>query len=160
LGNYHDFIEFPICLIPNIFAVSAPLYRQGHSLREIAAQTGISKTKIRKELIRGGVSLRPTRSSLGGQNWRRAGKQAVKPPYGFCYFQGRVTKHPKEYPVLSLIHSRWKTGHSLNSIAKWLNGKRIPSPMNKKWSWNSVDNIVKRFKNKTIVLKGAEHELR
>lgn len=159
-ANPHDFIEFPLHLIPNVLAVTSPLYKQGLSLSEIADRTGIPKTTIRTELVRGGISLRPTRQDIRVQGWRKPGKGNVKPPYGFCFLEGLIVRHPKEYLVLHQIHSRWKAGQPLNSIATWLNGKRTPSPMNKRWSWNSVDNIVKRFKNKTIVFRGGKYELR
>lgn len=159
-ANPHDFIEFSIGLIQDVFAISAPLYKKGLSLREIALRTGFSKTHIRKELLRGGVSLRESSRGTGGSDWRNFGKKSVKPPYGFCYLEGRIQKHPEEYPVLHLIHERWKAGYSLNSIACWLNKKRIPSPMKKDWSWNSVTNIIERFKNNTIVKRGNNYELR
>ena len=120
----HDFIEFSFNVKENVFARTAPLYKQGLSLREIEFRTGIPKTSIREELIRGGVSLRPTRMELKSQGWRNRAKSNVKPPYGFCFFGGRLTRHPKEYPVLRMIHGRWKAGKCPNSIATWLNGKR------------------------------------
>ena len=159
--KYHDFIEFTFPVKEALFAKLSPLYLQGLSLLEISDQTGIPKTTIRNELIRGGISLRPLRSETLAQSWRkRSGKSNTKPPYGFCYLLGNLTKHPKEYPVLLLIHSRWKSGTALNSFATLLNGKRIPSPMNKDWSWSSINNIVGRFITKTIISKGGKLELR
>ena len=159
-SNPHDFIEFPFCLKENIFAKTAPLYEQGLSLREIELRTGIPKTTIRKALMRGDVSLRATETERRSHGWRNSGKRGVKPPYGFCYLEGEITRHPKEYSVLKIIHERWKQGQPANSIATWLNGKKIPSPMGKSWSWNSVTNIINRFKSKTIVIKGGSYELR
>lgn len=62
--------------------------------------------------------------------------------------------------MLLQIHRLWKFGESANAIATLLNGKRIPSPMNKKWSWNSVANVIARFQQKKVILKGAQYELR
>jgi hypothetical protein len=159
-AKYHDFIEFPFIVKGNIFAETKPLYTKGFSLREIELRTGIPKTVVRRELIRGGVSLRPTRMELKAEGWRKAGKSNVKPPFGFCYLEGRIVRNPKEYPVLHMIHQRWKAGLPANSIATWLNGKKVPSPMGKKWSWNSVVNVINRFKNGTIILNRGKYELR
>lgn len=55
-------------------------------------------------------------------------------------------QQPKEYPFVLEIIVRWKSGQSMNSIATWLNKLIIKSPMNKKWSLNSIDNIFKESK--------------
>ena len=158
-ANPHDFIEFQFLLKANHFAKTAPLYKQGLSLRQIELRTGIPKSTIRVELVRGGVEMRPTHAEILSQGWRNSGKQNKKPPYGFCYLEGNITRHPKEYAILRLIWGKWKLDQSFNSIATWLNGKRIPSPMAKSWSGNSVKNIINRFKNKTVIKKGEEYEL-
>src|SRR5665213_1061629 len=93
-----------------------------------------------------------SKGSRGKKNW--------KPPCGFCYFEGRITRHPKEYPVLLTIIRRWKSGQSANSIATWLNGKGIASPMNRNWSWNSITNIIQRIKSGELIKKGERYELR
>jgi hypothetical protein len=89
-----------------------------------------------------------------------SGKRGAKPPYGFWYVEGELIRHPKEYLILLKIIQRWEKGQSLNSIATELNNKKIPSPMGKKWSWNSIDNIIKRIKNGQLVKKGDNYELR
>jgi hypothetical protein len=76
------------------------------------------------------------------------------------YFEGRVVKHPKEYPTLLQIINLWKSGRSLNSIATKLNEKRVPSPMSKTWSFNSIDNVIKRIKSGHLVQNGDQYELR
>ena len=159
-ANPHDIIGFPFHIKEDIFAISAPLYKQGLSLREIAMRTGFPKTVVRTELVRKGISLRPTRMTLKVQGWRRRGTTGVKPPYGFCFLEGQLARHPKEYPVLHIIHDRWKREVSLNSIATYLNSKKIPSPMGKKWSWNSVVNVIDRFKSGKIINRGGKYELR
>jgi hypothetical protein len=159
-SNPHDFIQVSIFVIDDIFAQSAPLYEQGLSLREIADRTGFPKTKIPTELIKGGVALRPTRVSTRAGLWRARGKAHVRPPYGFCFLEGRFTKEPREYPVLLLIHRLWKSGENANSIAVTLNGKRHRSRMGREWSWNSVRNIIERFEKGQIVVEGGKCELR
>lgn len=160
LPNPHDIIHFSCFEKANRINEIGPLYAKGLSLREIEQRTGIAKSTIRKTLIGGGVALRPKTSKNSVLRWRNKGKQNAKPPYGFCYFEGQIAKHPKEYPHLLAIIGRWKSGQSLNSIAKWLNGKRVPSPMGKLWSFNSIDNIIKRIKNGHLVQKGEHYELR
>lgn len=132
----------------------ARLYKKGLSLRDISARLEIPKTVVRSELLKGGISLRASTKELNSRASGQAGKMATKPPYGFCYFEGEITKHPKEYPVLQQIHKQWKFGINANSIADKLNEKRIPSPMNKEWSWNSVKNIIDRFKMNKIIQAG------
>jgi transposase-like protein len=158
--NPHDFIHLAFFNSSDVDAKIADLYKNGNSFRDIAKVVELSKTKVRDILIRLRI---PIRSSL--QESRRAtqvkvGKKNIKPPYGFVYLEGRVVKHPKEYPVLLQIISLWKKGRPLNSIATYLNVKRIPSPMGKSWSWNSIDNIIKRIKNGHLVQTGDGYELR
>lgn len=144
-GNPHDFIHFKYYYKENVFAIVAPLYEKGLSLREIENRTGYSKTKIRSVLIKGKVRLRPSSVEMESAKWGDRGKKGVKPPYGYCYLEGEIIRDPRKYPVLLDIIQRWKLGEPMNSIATWLNGRGIPSPMNKKWSWNSVKNIIDRF---------------
>jgi hypothetical protein len=158
--NPHDIIQFSFFEKASRIKEIAPLYKKGLSLREIEQRTGISKTTLRKELIEAGVDLRSKSPENLASRWRNSGKRNIKPPYGFCYFEGRITRHPKEYPVLLAIIKRWKSGQPTNSIAKWLNGKAVPSPMNKEWSWNSITNIIQRIQNGQLVQKGDQYELR
>lgn len=150
-SQYHDTTEFFVFVKENIFDKVAPLYEQGLSLREIQAQVGISKTTIRRTLINGGVRLRESHPKANLEFWKAKGKQAAAPPYGFCYFQGQITPHPKEYETLLLIHKLSQNGINSNAIATELNRRRIPSRMAKLWSWNAIKNIVDRLKKKQIV---------
>lgn len=142
--NPHDTIQYFGKVISDHTDKIKALYGQGLSLREIESRIGISKTKIRTMLIRANVPLRPTSAEQASVHWRTRGKRGIKPPYGYCYLEGQIVKNPRMYPILLHIIERWKSGHSLNSIATWLNGKGIPSPMCKKWSWNSVNNVILR----------------
>ncbi len=130
------------------------------SLSDIEAHVGISKGKVRGLLLRAGISLRNQHDEIGRISQRTKSKKAAKPPYGFCFYEGQIVKHPIEYPHLLSIIQKWKTGHSLNSIATWLNGKKVRSPMGKQWSWNSIANIIQRIKTGQLVEKGGKYELR
>lgn len=156
----HDFIALRISNCKIQVAKILQLYRKGLSLRDIESREGLCKTRIRSILIRSKVPLRPMREDVALASRGTRGKKNSKPPYGFCYFEGRITRHPKEYPVLMTIIRRWKSGQSANSIATWLNGKGIASPMNRSWSWNSITNIIQRIKNGSLIPKGDQYELR
>jgi hypothetical protein len=125
-------------------------------LRDIQAQTGISKTTIRKILIRSNVTIRPKAFGPEVLAWRNPGKRGIRPVYGFTYFEGRVVKHQKEYPVLLFIYRLWKQGKSSTAIAHALNEKEHPSRMGKLWSWNAVAGIVERFESGTLSVDGNE----
>lgn len=159
LANPHDIIQFSYLEKQALLPEVARLYKKGLSLRDIAKHCDISKTAVRSELLKGGIPLREPTGELKFTNWTKKGKTSSKPPFGFCYFEGQVTKHPKEYPILQLIYKRWNLGANANSIADQLNDKKIHSPMNKEWSWNSVKNIIDRFKNKKIFNKDGKLEL-
>jgi hypothetical protein len=92
--------------------------------------------------------------------WRVRGKTQARPPYGFCFLDGEITKDTREYPVLLLIHSRWKSGQNANAITNRLSDRRIKSRLGKEWSWRAVRNIVQRFEQKKIILNGGTYELR
>ncbi len=158
--NPHDFIHLTFSNSPDLDAKIADLYQKGNSFREIAKLVDLSKTKVRDTLIRLQIPIRAAHQETQRATQVKVGKKNIKPPYGFAYFEGRVVKHPKEYPMLLQIINLWKKGRPLNSIATELNGKRIPSPMGKSWSWNSIDNIIKRIKNGHLVQAGDGYELR
>lgn len=160
LINHHDSIDIQIykkiILNPKI----AELYLKGNSLREIAKQLSLSKTAVRDMLVLMKVPLRTIEFGNHKASQFQLGKKNVKPPYGFAYFEGKVVKHPKEYPHLLQIISLWKKGTALNSIAKKMNEQKVPSPMGKLWSFNSIDNIIKRIKSGHLVQNGDQYELR
>ena len=156
----HDFIHLEISNYNQQTPEVIKLYENGLSLRDIEARLGISKTRIRGLLIKAGISLRDSAQEKQRATQGSRSKKAVKPPYGFCFYEGRVVRHPKEYPHLLSIIQRWKSGRPLNSIATWLNGKKIRSPMGKQWSWNSIANIIQRIKLGQLIENGGHYELR
>ncbi len=145
----HDFIYLEIRNYDKYLAQVAELYASGNSLREISRIVDLSKIKVRDLVLRAGIPLRSMRNEKGQLVLESRGKRNVKPPYGFWFLYGEVQKHPKEYSVVLEIGERWKSGQSRNSIAALLNRRGIKSPMNRKWSWNTVTNILERLKNET-----------
>ena len=144
LGKPHDFIQLTFRNYDKYLAQVAELYTQGNSLREISKIVDLSKTKVRDLVLRAGIPLRSMRNEKGQLVLGTRGKRNVKPPYGYWFLNGEVQQHPKEYLIVLEIIERWKSGQTMNSIATWLSRKGIRSPMNKKWSWNSVKNVISR----------------
>ncbi|MCM2280258.1 MAG: hypothetical protein NDI61_00270 [Bdellovibrionaceae bacterium] len=136
------------------------LYQKGLSLADISRQTGKAKNTIRGALLRSGIELRINRSLPVAKAVRHSVKTNIRPYYGFCYFQGQVVPDPREYENLLLIHRLWKSGTNPNRIADTLNAKRIPARSAPTWNRNSIVNIINRFEEKLIVIKGAKYELR
>lgn len=159
-ANPHDSIHLSFFKKLSPDPKVAELYLKGNSLRDIAKRVFMSKTAVRDMLLQLKIPLRTSAQENYKASQFYIGKKNVKPPYGFAYFEGRVVKHPKEYPHLLQIINLWKKGIALNSIAKKMNELKVPSPMNKKWSFNSIDNIVKRIKTGHLVQNGDQYELR
>ncbi len=136
------------------------LYQKGLSFSEIRTQTGKAKSTIQATLKKAGIERRPNLSRSVTSHWSTPGKSNIRPPYGFCYFQGKVVADPREYENLLLIHRLWKELVNPNSIADRLNAKKIAPRSASAWNRNSVVNIIKRFETKTIILKGDKYELR
>lgn len=143
-GKPHDFIHLTFRNYDKYLVQVTELYTSGNSLREISKVVDLSKTKVRDLVLCAGIPLRSMRNEKGQLVVGTRGKRNVKTPYGFWFLNGEVQQHPKEYPVVLEIVERWKAGQTMNSIATWLNKRGVKSPMNKKWSWNSVNNIIKR----------------
>lgn len=92
---------------------------------------------------------------------RCKGSRGRKPFYGFCYFEGEITKHPTEFPILQNIHKMWLEGKSIHSINLDLHKRKIKAREGGKWSWAAIQNIIKRFESKQIVIHhGGKYELR
>jgi hypothetical protein len=156
----HEIIKLTPDLTPSLIESITHLYGQGLSISDISRQTGKAKTTVQGILTRAGIELRPNRSAPVTSTWRSLGKRNIRPPYGFCYFQGKVVPDQREYENLLLIHRLWKEGVNPNAIADRLNEKKVPPRSAATWSRNSVVNIIERFKSKTIVIKGDAYELR
>jgi len=155
----HDFINLQASIFLPTKVELGQMYKTGLSLREVALRAGLSKTTVRDQLLEFGASLRSRVQSFRTPLQAIRGKLPAKPPFGFWYCEGAVVRHPKEYPMLLVIIRKWKLGQSINSIADELQGKQIPSPMGKKWSWNSVNNIIQRVKSQRLKQIGNDYEL-
>jgi len=158
--QYHEKIELSGKLNQGISEKIIEMYCQGLSLTDISKQTGKAKSTIQKILTKSGVELRSNRSAPVTSTWRSVGKRSIRPPYGFCYFQGRVVPDQREYENLLLIHRLWKESVNPNAIADRLNAKKVLPRSAATWNRNSVVNIIERFKSKTIVINGDAYELR
>lgn len=104
----HDFIHLEISNYNQQAPEVIKLYEKDLSLRDIEARLGISKTRVRSLLLGAGISLRDSIEERQRATQGTKSKKAVKPPYGFCFDEGRVVRHPKEYPHLLAIIQRWK----------------------------------------------------
>lgn len=125
-------------------------------MRDISKELNISKTTARERLIKAGVALRPKDPTPEQvQRWRM-GKTKAPPPFGFCYFQGKLVRNPMEYDALLKIHRQWKLGMNANDITRYLNGKKIKPRKAKEWHNKAVKKIIARFESKKIVIKGEK----
>lgn len=156
----HRKIELLAAQKQTIYSEFAELYKNGLSLGDIAKQTGKSKSVIRASLLRDGIELRGNVAPPAAILKSLSGKSNTQPPYGFCYFQGKVVPDQKEYENLMLIYQLWKSRTNPNRIADTLTEKNIQPRLAKSWNRNSVINILNRFANKQIILKGGHLELR
>lgn len=138
----------------------AQLYNKGLSLKDISKQTGKAKSVIRESLIRAGVELRGNVAVPISKMRAEGGKTNIRPPYGFCYFQGQIVPDQKEYENLMLIYQLWKANTNPNRISDLFNEKKIEPRIAKFWNRNSIVNILARFEQKQIVLEGGQLELR
>ena len=71
-------------------------------------------------------------------------KSGARPFYGFCYFEGALTKHPTEFPVLLKIHRFWAQGRTIHQINQELDKQKIKSREGKKWSWAAITTEVRK----------------
>ena len=150
--HHHDFIQLLKITQVGISAEAAKLYAQKLTTRQIAARLGCSKSFVTKSLRLAGVSLRPSNGSPEYNKLKTKPSPSANPPYGFAVLYGELVKEPKEYLILIEIEAQWKRGQSPTSIADHLNKKQIKTRMGKKWRSQSIEFLIKRFKqtkNKT-----------
>lgn len=156
-----DFIKIPSLEKVNFSAEMAADYQNGLSLADVAAKYGCSKHLVRSAAKKHSVKLRPNRPLPTNRAARYGSKGQCKPYFGFCYSEGVLTKHPVEFPILQAIHQRWKSDNTIHQIVCELNKKGWKSRQGKVWSWAAVQNIVKRFIAKKVVLTlGGKYEFR
>lgn len=86
----------------------------------------------------------------------RIGKTKAPPPFGYCYFQGKLVKNPIEYDTLLKIHRQWKAGMDVNELTRYLNAKKLKPRKAKEWHNKAVKKIIARFESKKIVITGDD----
>ncbi|WP_413558318.1 hypothetical protein [Bdellovibrio sp. HCB209] len=149
-----DFIKINFQVKQNNSQECADLYRKGLSLRDIGKELNISKTTVRNYLIKAGAELSPKNPSPADVSRWRTRKTKIPPPFGYCYFQGRLVENPFEYDVLLKIHRQWKQGRDANEITRYLNANMLKPRKAKAWHNKAVKKIVARFESKQVVIKG------
>jgi len=132
--------------IEDIFTQTAPLYKKGHSLKEISSMTGLPYSSIRDQLVKGGMSLRINKSVSLTKILCQSFKNSAPPPYGYCYLDGAIFKDPKEYPILQMIEQLCQRGETPTAIANYLNAKKIKTRKGKIWKQPTVFYIIERLK--------------
>lgn len=137
-------------------------YLSGSSASDIAGLYSCSKQKILKILKKSKINMRPARTvTTRTAVLQQKAKSGARPFYGFCYFEGALTKHPTEFPVLLKIHRLWAEERTIHQINQELDKQKIKSREGKKWSWAAIRNIVQRFEQKILIIKnGGKYELR
>lgn len=160
-----DFTSFLIKINKRISSAegqnAVEMYEKGMSLRDISLQLGMSKNGVRSSLLRAGQKLRERIPNVTHKRSLKSGKQAALPYYGFCYFEGKIVKDPREFPTLQKIHRLWIQGRTIHQINLELNRAQLPSRTGKSWSWAAIQNIVARFENKQVILtKEGKYEFR
>jgi len=137
-------------------------YLSGSSASDIASLYSCSKQKILKILKKSKINMRPARTvTTRTAMLQQKAKSGARPFYGFCYFEGALTKHSTEFPVLLKIHRMWADGRTIHQINQELDKHKIKSREDKKWSWAAIRNIVQRFEQKILIIKnGGQYELR
>ena len=156
----HEIIKFRSLEFQTFSDKIVQLYKNGLSTTDIAKQVGKATSTINSILKKAKIEMRPNRLASFETTRKLVGKRAVRPPYGFCYFQGAVVPDQNEYAHLLLIYNLWKQEVTARNIAKHLNSKNIPPRIASKWSRDSVLLILKRFDSGLIVHKGGQLEIR
>lgn len=128
-------------------------------MSEIASRVRKSKDTVRSTLVNAGVELRPKISNSETLKTIPKGKTQLTPPYGFCYFQGKVVPDQREYNAMLLIHQLWKLGTNPNRIADLLNKKKMTPRRASAWNRNSVNKILERFADGTVVFMGGSYKI-
>ncbi len=154
-----DFIELSTLEKADFSQKFSQKYKKGFSVKEIAEHYGHSKSFILKELKRLKCKMRPKQTLPTLMASVYGGRMGGKPFYGFCYFEGKLTKHPAEFPTLQLIHQQWQKKVSTHYITCELNKRKIKSREGREWSWAAVSGIIKRFENGTLVIKDGSFQI-
>ncbi len=135
-----------------------PLYLKGLSITDIHKQTGIPRSSIHASLRVNRDVLRPP-EKVPFERWRRGNPNPRRhPPYGFCWYNGKLVEDPREYPTVQLIHDLWKQGRTVGEIVRYLNEKGYRSRLGRDWGYGVVKGIKRRLNlnSRTQELKKEE----
>lgn len=101
------------------------------------------------------ASLRANRDALFTpekvpfERWRRGNPGPRRhPPYGFCWYNGKLVEDPREYPMVQLMLSLWTQGRTIGEIVRYLNEKGYRSRLNRDWGYGVVQGVIKRSGSK------------
>lgn len=135
------------------------LYVNGLSIAEIGKRLGKGKTVVRNALAKQGVETRPKISRTFSSKGSAKGKTNLTLPFGFRYFQGEIVPDQQEHEAMLIIHQLWRTQTNPNKIAETLNSKKIAPRRAALWNRNSINRIIERFSNGTVILTDSSYEL-
>jgi hypothetical protein len=140
----HDFIELSQKTPALIYDKCAPLYKKGHSLRDIEEQTGYPRSTIRDALKAHNFPIRSRMKTLKGEKTGKPFKCAGYAPYGFAYLDGQLVIDPKEHIIVRKILKLRQHGLSYRAIANELNKQKIPTRNGKSWYLSFIKTIIDR----------------
>jgi len=144
--QHHDFIEFPLLSSEGISAKCTQLYQRGYSIREIAKELGVSKTRVLNKLTLAGVPLRPSNADYKKDSSRTPRSGVGNTPFGFARLRGKLVVDAKEIETLRLILQLWRSGKTFHAIAVHLNSHQIKPRKGKAWQFASVRSVIQHHK--------------
>lgn len=151
-----DFIYFSTPLDIVISDKIVELYESGLTPRQIAKETGYSKTTVRSHLLQNKISLKPSINSHAGQKIRKNYKLSGVPPYGFLFYKNKLVVHPEQVSTFIKIIELWKKDIPLREIARRLDSINAPSKNGKGWNHFTVTSIIKRHQKCSDLMKLAK----
>ena len=108
------------------------MYRDGHSLSEVAIRLDLPKSSVRKAIQRSGTELRRRKRGVGSA------------PYGYVWIKGELIEDQREQRVIQIILEHWQAGKMFSDIAALLNRQKIRPRMAEKWDGGTIRKVLKR----------------
>ena len=130
------------------FADFFELYRKGLSLNDISLKTNFAVSTVRDALIEHWITLRTNKKVNGSSIKEQDRSFTGQIPYGFCLIDGELIPDPREQKTIKKILELWESGMAYIAIKRWLNNKKIPSKLRRKWNDKTVAAIVRRHSKK------------
>ena len=131
-----DCIDISSFWPPRINQKASELYKDGHSLSEVAVRLDLPKSTVRKVIQRSGAELRP--------HARRRGRAIGSAPYGYVWIEGELIEDQREQRVIQIILEHWWAGKKFSDIAEVLNRQKIRPRLAEKWDGGTIRKIVIR----------------